>query len=62
MMTTAMCQGPAKPSSPEDKEYVGGCHCKKFRFKFYWRPFDDGSHEVGACNCSICTVKGLLYV
>ncbi|EKM55088.1 uncharacterized protein PHACADRAFT_255459 [Phanerochaete carnosa HHB-10118-sp] len=57
-----MSQATPKPSSPDDKEYVGGCHCKKFRYKFYWRSFDDGTHAVSDCNCSICVMKGLLYV
>ncbi|GJE96890.1 GFA domain-containing protein [Phanerochaete sordida] len=51
----------AKPEQPGDKEYVGGCHCKKFRYRFYWRPFENGEHGICNCNCSICEIKGLLY-
>lgn len=61
LSSPAMFQGPAKPSSTDEKEYVGGCHCKKFRYKFFWRSFDDGTHEICTCNCSICAIKGLLY-
>ncbi|GJE91495.1 GFA domain-containing protein [Phanerochaete sordida] len=47
--------------SPDDREYTGGCHCKRFRYRFHWRPFHDGTHEISACNCSVCSMKGMAF-
>jgi hypothetical protein len=40
----------------ESKEYVGGCHCGKVRY----RVTTDLSKPVVACNCSICSRTGTL--
>ena len=37
--------------------YEGGCHCGKVRFRVRG---DLG--EVTECNCSICTMKGILHL
>tara|TARA_Y100000817_G_C16710564_1_gene479045 strand:+ start:272 stop:628 length:357 start_codon:yes stop_codon:yes gene_type:complete len=34
----------------DKKEYCGGCHCGKIRFRF----FSDEDVEIWKCNCSIC--------
>jgi hypothetical protein len=39
------------------KTYEGGCHCGRVRF----RATGDLS-RVTACNCSMCTMKGLLHM
>lgn len=44
------------------KEYIGGCHCERFRYKFIHPEFEAGQFEVVSCNCSICAMKGLLNV
>ena len=40
---------------PETKTYKGGCHCGRVRFEV---TADLG--QVIACNCSICSKRGLL--
>lgn len=45
-----------------EKEYVGGCHCGKFRFKFTNAPFEDGAGNVDRCTCGFCTQKGALWL
>jgi hypothetical protein len=37
------------------KKYTGGCHCGKVRFEVTM-----ALHEAMACNCSICSKRGLL--
>src|SRR6516225_254906 len=37
--------------------YEGGCHCGRVRFRIR---ADLG--ELGECNCSICTKKGILHL
>ena len=39
------------------KTYAGGCHCRRVRF----RVTGDLS-RVTVCNCSMCTMKGLLHM
>lgn len=52
--------GPPKwPEDAEIKGYAGGCHCKKFRFKFTHPIFENGGMKVTTCNCSICNQHGL---
>ena len=51
------------PRNAVIKEYTGGCHCKKFRFKFTHPQFDEGGSKdmpIMHCNCSICNKLGLL--
>ena len=48
-------------SAPAEKEYIGGCHCQKFRYKFTHEPFDHGEREVETCSCSICVHKGAVW-
>lgn len=52
---------PSDASAPLPKEYVGGCHCKRFRYTFPHVPFEDGQFELHYCNCSYCDTKGLIY-
>ena len=61
---TNMSLATQQSSQPVTKEYTGGCHCKKFRYRFTWdeAPFDEGKHDVSSCNCSVCRMKGLLFV
>ncbi|KIP11271.1 hypothetical protein PHLGIDRAFT_18032 [Phlebiopsis gigantea 11061_1 CR5-6] len=55
--------GPPKwPEDAEIKEYAGGCHCKKFRFKFTHPIFENGGMKVTTCNCSICNQHGLYNI
>lgn len=49
-------------SAPAEKEYVGGCHCRKFRFKFTNAPFEDGAGTVDRCTCKFCAQKGALWL
>lgn len=53
---------PAWPDPPNGvlKEYDGGCHCKRFRYRFTHPVFEKGEFDVVSCNCSICSVKGML--
>ena len=53
---------PQWPADAEIKEYTGGCHCKRFRYKFTFTPFENGEHDVGNCNCSVCNVNALLFL
>ncbi|MDR6303715.1 hypothetical protein GGQ85_001409 [Nitrobacter vulgaris] len=39
---------------PDVKTYTGGCHCGQVRFEC-----TTDLAMVTACNCSICTKKGL---
>jgi hypothetical protein len=39
----------------EAKTYRGGCHCGKVRYEV-----KTGLEKVIACNCSICTKRGML--
>ena len=41
---------------PESKTYTGGCHCGMVRFEC-----TSDLAMVTACNCSICTKKGLHF-
>ena len=41
---------------PEPKTYTGGCHCGMVRFEC-----TTDLAMVTACNCSICTKKGLHF-
>ncbi|KIP11272.1 hypothetical protein PHLGIDRAFT_140355 [Phlebiopsis gigantea 11061_1 CR5-6] len=50
------------PKDVEIKEYKGGCHCARFRFKFSHPAFENGEVKVMSCNCSICTQHGLLHI
>jgi len=40
---------------PETKTYTGGCHCGKVRYEV-----ETDLSQVIACNCSICTKRGLI--
>ncbi len=42
---------------PETKTYAGGCHCGSVRYEV---KTDLG--QVVACNCSICTKRGFLWI
>lgn len=45
------------------REYTGGCHCKKFRYKFtYAAAFENGESNVYDCNCSVCKTVGALSI
>jgi|SRR5579863_5831675 len=37
--------------------YEGGCHCGRVRFRIR-----ADLSRVGVCNCSICTMKGILHL
>ena len=37
--------------------YTGGCHCGRVRFRV-----TADLTEVGDCNCSMCTKKGILHL
>src|SRR5260221_2339408 len=41
---------------PDSKTYTGGCHCGQIRFEC-----TTDMAMVTACNCSICTKKGLHF-
>ena len=41
---------------PDSKTYTGGCHCGQVRFEC-----TTDLSMVTACNCSICTKKGLHF-
>ena len=41
---------------PDGKTYTGGCHCGQVRFEC-----TTDMAMVTACNCSICTKKGLHF-
>jgi hypothetical protein len=53
---------PAWPKNPIMKEYVGGCHCRRFQYKFTHPVFENGGMDVVCCNCSLCQGQGKLYV
>ena len=53
---------PKWPENATLKEYVGGCHCSKFRYKFTHPVFDGGEWKVVRCNCSLCQQSGRLNV
>ena len=53
---------PVWPENAALKEYTGGCHCKRFRYKFLHPPFEDGQFDVVSCNCSYCKAHGKLNV
>ena len=53
---------PRWPENAELRAYTGGCHCKKFRYRFSHPPFEDGQYDVVMCNCSICVARGKLNV
>ena len=40
---------------PEAKNYTGGCHCGAVRYEV-----TTDLSQVIACNCSICTKRGLM--
>jgi hypothetical protein len=40
---------------PETRTYTGGCHCGKVRYEVA-----TDLSQVIACNCSICTKRGLI--
>jgi hypothetical protein len=42
---------------PDSKVYTGGCHCGQVRFEC-----TSDMAMVTACNCSICTKKGLHFI
>jgi len=42
---------------PESRTFTGGCHCGQVRFEC-----TSDLANVTACNCSICTKKGLHFV
>jgi hypothetical protein len=42
---------------PNSKTFTGGCHCGQVRFEA-----TSDLAMVTACNCSICTKKGLHFV
>src|SRR3954462_8207604 len=44
------------PAMPESRSYTGGCHCGLVRFEC-----TTDLAMVTACNCSICTKKGLHF-
>jgi hypothetical protein len=44
------------PAMPAPKTYTGGCHCGMVRFEC-----TSDLAMVTACNCSICTKKGLHF-
>ncbi len=37
--------------------YLGGCHCRAVRFRV-----EVDSHVALDCDCSICTMKGILHL
>ena len=37
--------------------YEGGCHCGQVRFRV-----QGDLDEVSVCNCSICTMKGIIHM
>jgi hypothetical protein len=47
---------PGDLAMPESKTYTGGCHCGMVRFEC-----TSDLAMVTACNCSICTKKGLHF-
>ncbi|EKM53472.1 uncharacterized protein PHACADRAFT_197902 [Phanerochaete carnosa HHB-10118-sp] len=44
------------------KKYTGGCHCKRFRYKYTHSAFENGECDVGNCNCSVCNMNALLFI
>eukprot|EP00455_Lapot_gusevi_P028947 TRINITY_DN309_c0_g2_i2.p1 TRINITY_DN309_c0_g2~~TRINITY_DN309_c0_g2_i2.p1 ORF type:complete len:134 (-),score=23.96 TRINITY_DN309_c0_g2_i2:61-462(-) len=55
MASESNAESSATPvSSPEAKEFYGGCHCKAVRFVVQIDNFN-----ADDCNCSICTMKGI---
>lgn len=42
------------------KDYVGGCHCGRFRYQITHPVFDHGEWKVVSCNCSLCLANGRL--
>lgn len=52
--------GPRTPETPT-KVYTGSCHCGRLKFECNHPILEDG-FEVLSCNCSMCTVKGLLMM
>lgn len=42
---------------PETKTYAGGCHCGNVRYEV-----KTNLGQVVACNCSICTKRGFLWI
>ncbi|EKM53473.1 uncharacterized protein PHACADRAFT_186141 [Phanerochaete carnosa HHB-10118-sp] len=48
-------------SASTEKEYIGSCHCKTFRYKFAHPAFEDGQREIDTCTCSICEQKGAIW-
>lgn len=49
-------------SSSANSEYVGGCCCSKFRYKFSHPTLEDGTATVDRCNCRFCEQKGALWM
>ena len=48
--------GKGRSPMPDSKTYTGGCHCGQVRFEC-----TTDMAMVTACNCSICTKKGLHF-
>ncbi|KAI5118276.1 hypothetical protein M0805_006018 [Coniferiporia weirii] len=48
------------PEGTEIKTFVGGCHCRKFRFELEHPALD--VRQPVSCNCSICTQNAQLFV
>ncbi|MFO0667522.1 MAG: GFA family protein [Polyangiaceae bacterium] len=44
-------------SDKEASTYEGGCHCGQVRFRV-----TTSEHVAYDCNCSVCTMKGLLHL
>ncbi|GJE90618.1 hypothetical protein PsYK624_067620 [Phanerochaete sordida] len=53
---------PQWPADAEIKEYTGGCHCKRFRYRFTHPVFENGQYNVVVCNCSFCVVHAKMNI
>src|ERR1700738_4792284 len=56
MAYTAAESDPRSGPMPDSRTYTGGCHCGMVRFEC-----TTDLAVVTACNCSICTKKGLHF-